>query len=602
MKLRRKLLLVFALTVFACVGGVAWVVSYLARRTFEKADQQRSSALENKFISQFEDIGKGVQRRIGAIAESETALRMAIAANQPSPDYAPFLNEAQNLADAQQLDFLDFIDDQGTIISSAEWPAKLGYKSALAASKSQTGTFFAPIDTPGGKVIGLSAAQSNTAGDKAVFVIGGKRIDRDFLSSLDVPPGMRVFLYQDLGPGTDSPRVLASGIAPPADLFVGLINQAQNDPKQISSSVVHWSSKSEDDEIVRAIRLGSDHQLLGAILVASSLRPYVELRHQVQSAAFLVGGAGILLAILLSGWAATRVTRPVEQLAQAARRVTAGDWNTTVTVTSSDELQDLAESFNQMTHELLSQKERLIQAERVAAWRELARRLAHELKNPLFPLQVTVENLVRARQLSPEQFDEIFGESSTTLLAEIANLKGIVSRFSEFSKMPQPQFQQVQLNGLIQETARFFEPQMAAPGRTPIACKLELAPLMPIAADSELLHRALSNLILNAIDAMPNGGTLTLRTQQLADGVRVEVSDTGMGLSAGECKQLFTPYYTTKPQGTGLGLAIVHSVISDHAGRISVRSEPGRGTTFSIELPDNAEKLSAVAVRTTSGA
>ena len=118
-------------------------------------------------------------------------------------------------------------------------------------------------------------------------------------------------------------------------------------------------------------------------------------------------------------------------------------------VSSSDELGELAESFNRMTRELLAQREHLVQAERVAAWRELARRLAHELKNPLFPLQLTIENLLRARQQSPQQFEEIFQESSSTLLAEIANLKAIISRFSEFSRMPQPQFQQIQLNDLV---------------------------------------------------------------------------------------------------------------------------------------------------------
>src|SRR5213080_2288210 len=106
-----------------------------------------------------------------------------------------------------------------------------------------------------------------------------------------------------------------------------------------------------------------------------------------------------------------------------------------------DEVAQLAGSFNRMTAELLIQKERLVQAERVAAWRELARRLAHELKNPLFPLQLTVENLIRARTQSPEQFEEVFRESSHTLLAELANLKGIIGRFSEFSKMPHPQLQ-----------------------------------------------------------------------------------------------------------------------------------------------------------------
>ena len=278
----------------------------------------------------------------------------------------------------------------------------------------------------------------------------------------------------------------------------------------------------------------------------------------------------------------------------AAREVAAGNLRTQVDVSSADEVGDLAEAFNTMTRDLLEQKERLVQSERVAAWRELARRLAHELKNPLFPLQLTVENLVRAREHSPEMFEEIFRESSATLLAEIGNLKQIISRFSEFSKMPQPQLLPVSVNEVVRGIARLFQAQLESRGGGAIACKLELnASKEPIAADAELLHRALSNLVLNAMDAMPQGGTLSLRTGDNADRAHIEVADTGAGLTPEECGRLFTPYYTSKQHGTGLGLAIVQSVISDHGGTISVRSQPGKGTTFLVELPRNLDKLHA---------
>jgi signal transduction histidine kinase len=142
--------------------------------------------------------------------------------------------------------------------------------------------------------------------------------------------------------------------------------------------------------------------------------------------------------------------------------------------------------------------------------------------------------------------------------------------------------QPVDFNRLVTETMRLFDGQLT---QAHIAVKVDLArDLRPAPADPEQMTRVLRNLILNAIDAMPLGGTLTIRTSPLGEGVRVEVSDTGQGLTPEECERLFTPYYTTKTHGAGLGLAIVQSVVSDHKGHISVESEPGKGAKFRIDL------------------
>ncbi len=595
MSFRRKLLLMFALAVTLSVAAVTWTVSAMARRAFEQADDQRTAALVSEFRNEFHRRGEEVVRRVETIAAGEPATRMALSLSGESPDYGVYLNQAKTLADSQQLDFLEFTDNQGTIISSAQWPAKFGYKDSLmlTGQPPPKDAFLQQEQIPGGAALGLSAIREINGGDKPLYVIAGRRVDQTFLASLDLPAGMRAMLYQYLTPEFSAQQLeAASGTIAHGDRLAPLIQQVQEQKKEMAE-LVHWSSTAAEDETVHAIPLtGRNNELLGILLIGNSRRPYVELRQRIRTAALLVGSGGILLAILLSSWAAARVTRPVERLAEAAREVAGGNWNTQVEVTSSDELGELAQAFNRMTHELTEQRATLVQTERVAAWRELARRLAHELKNPLFPLQLTVENLIRAREQSPEVFEEILKESSSTLLAEIANLKNIISRFSEFSKMPQPQFHPVDVNQTVQNVFRLFQAQLRGPDRPPIECQLDLGSDMPtIAADPELLHRAISNLVLNAMDAMSKGGTLTLRTRADGDHVTLAISDTGSGLTPEECERLFTPYYTSKAYGTGLGLAIVQSVVSDHGGKISVRSEPGRGATFLIELPGNLDKL-----------
>jgi signal transduction histidine kinase len=151
--------------------------------------------------------------------------------------------------------------------------------------------------------------------------------------------------------------------------------------------------------------------------------------------------------------------------------------------------------------------------------------------------------------------------------------------------MPKPQLEDVNVADVLRKIAALYEPALSQ-HQPPIGfqCRIGDEPLR-VPADPDLLHRALSNLVLNAMDAMPNGGALTINAARRSDAVELRISDTGSGMTAEECERLFTPYYTTKQHGTGLGLAIVQSVISDHNGTIRVESTPGSGTTFVVELP-----------------
>ena len=596
MSFRRKLLLMFALTVVLSVTAVAWLVSMITRQAFEKSNEERASALAAQFQREFNRQGDDILRRVEAIAASDAVTRIALA--QGTANRSSFANEAAPIAQSHQLEFLEFVDGNGVIVSSAQSPAKFGYPDTSLVDLAKLATkaaFPKQEELTDGSALGLFAVRPVNIGDKPLYVVGGQRVDRKFLAGLELQPGTRAMLYPNLS-GTFAAQAVIdpSGTLKDGGQLAPVIEQTLRQGTE-QRSLVHWSDDPADDETIDAIPLnGSNGKPLGVLLVGTARRPYVDVKRHIRSAAMLVGGTSIVLAILLSSWAAARVTKPVEQLAAAAREVAGGNLQTRVEVSSNDEVGDLAEAFNRMTRDLLEQKDRLVQSERVAAWRELARRLAHELKNPLFPLQLTVENLVKARAQSPALFEEIFQESAETLLAEINNLKQVISRFSEFSKMPQSHWRRVDINEAVRGVGKLFQAQLASRPGGSIECGLDLgANLPPIGADPELLHRVISNLVLNAMDAMPQGGTLTLRTRQVGDRVVVDVSDTGVGLTSEECARLFTPYYTSKQHGTGLGLAIVQSVISDHGGRVSVVSQPGRGSTFRIELPRNLDKLQA---------
>ncbi len=623
MSFRQKLLLLFAATILFCVAVMSVSVYSTMRHSFEQANQDRANAVAAEFRSEFQRRGQEVARKVDSIAASDSVQRIALDINRAAASSSGAASdssspaEARVLAEQQQLDFLELVDHQGTILSSSQWQAKFGYNEpAIAASPGPTGAFLKREDLPNGATLGLFAIRAVHIGEEPLFVIGGERLDQRFLATLDIPAGTRVLLYQNLD-AKWNPQLLLdlNGPAAGADRLAPLVENVRSTGQE-EQSAIHWSGDAADAETFHAIPLNGPDQhgltqqsltqqgssqpspnqpLMGVLLVGSSRRPLIELQRRIISTAMLVGGLGILVAVIASVWFGARVTRPVVSLADAARRVAAGDLAAKVEIDSHDELGELAAAFNHMTEDLLQQKDRAVQAERVAAWRELARRLAHELKNPLFPLQVTVENLLRAKEKSPEIFEEVFRESTSTLLAEINNLKTIIGRFSEFSRMPQPQRRPTQVNDVLRSVLRVFQAQLQANSR--ITVRTELAVDLPeISADPDLLHRALSNLVLNAIDAMPQGGELTLQTAAIGanearDGVAVSVSDTGSGLTPEECARLFTPYYTTKQQGTGLGLAIVQSVVSDHGGKISVESTKERGTMFRIELPSAAPEM-----------
>jgi nitrogen fixation/metabolism regulation signal transduction histidine kinase len=294
----------------------------------------------------------------------------------------------------------------------------------------------------------------------------------------------------------------------------------------------------------------------------------------------LLAASGLALAGLLGVLMARRITRPVEALTRGARRVAEGERDVQVVARASGEVEELVRTFNRMTQELQATTERLVVSERIAAWQEVARRLAHEIKNPLTPIQMSLETLLAAQGANDPRFAALFRESAGVVLEEVDRLRRIVDEFSRFARLPKPQLAPLELGELAQSVLALY----AAP-RAGLRLHAQLAPGVHTRADRDQLTQVLVNLIKNAEEAMPGGGDIHVRVHGTARDALLEVEDSGPGVAPEDRAHIFEPYFTTKAGGSGLGLAIASRILQEHGGRLEVGGEPGAGARFSLVLP-----------------
>jgi two-component system nitrogen regulation sensor histidine kinase NtrY len=225
----------------------------------------------------------------------------------------------------------------------------------------------------------------------------------------------------------------------------------------------------------------------------------------------------------------------------------------------------------------------LIRAQKVAAWREVARRLAHEIKNPLTPIQLCAERLRRHFSSAPPPARELVDECTSTIVGEVDSLKALVDEFSQFARMPAPRAAPGDLHALLNEALALYDGLLGE-----ITFERRFADcLPPVRIDGEQIRRVIINLVDNAIEAMNRSGVITIETQHdaAAGFVRLIVADNGPGIAPAEREKLFMPYYSTKRRGSGLGLAIVRRIVAEHGGTIEAAENVPNGTRFTIELP-----------------
>ena len=290
---------------------------------------------------------------------------------------------------------------------------------------------------------------------------------------------------------------------------------------------------------------------------------------------FVLVGAGIGLSL------AERIADPVRRLTRATRRIASGDFDARIAVRSADELRRLVDSFNSMASELKAQRTQLERTHRLEAWAEMARQVAHEIKNPLTPIQLSAEHLRRVHADRGEPLGPVLEGCVASILGQVRLLRQISAEFSSFASSPTARPAPVDLPALVAEVIDPYRTGLA--GRIEIDNRLQPCPLVLV--DRTLIARALANIFENALHAMPGPGRLTIEARVDPDAVVLTVRDTGVGMDAEALSRVFEPYFSTKTTGTGLGLPIARRNVELSGGAIEVASEKGQGTTVSVRLP-----------------
>jgi two-component system nitrogen regulation sensor histidine kinase NtrY len=287
------------------------------------------------------------------------------------------------------------------------------------------------------------------------------------------------------------------------------------------------------------------------------------------------------------------VSDPVVELARGMAAVANGDLNTRVDLRARDEMQVLIDSFNTMTDQLKEAREHIVLVEKQAAWRDVARGIAHEIKNPLTPIQIGLHR-VRSRLESNGSWEADSGlrESIQTMNEEVEALRRMAASFSEFAQLPQPKMEISDLEGVVRGAVALFQE-----GAEKTRLKIRVIGQIPfISMDADLVKRALINLVKNAVESVEDsgGGGVDVILERRGKQIHLEVRDGGVGFEPEDSTKLFYPDYSTKSRGTGLGLSIVARIVADHSWHVEAESEgPGKGAVVRVLINMDEEEIAA---------
>lgn len=586
--IRAKLAFAFLFVYLVPVVAVLLLLSRQLEGTFDKIALPRLKSAIASISADFEKIKKSTVEQTGTLAQSRPLVEAAAVYNEWPGELT---EEVEGLGRNTPLDFLRVVDRRGRILASTPNKGEINdviddpmIAAAFMKKSGLSVRMEKAARTGGARAVSLNAYYPIIYRDGAAAVlIGGKLLDKDYLKELYSISNARVRLFREgelveaFPPDEGASRIGA-----------GFLKAIKANPQHTET----FSSKGKEYMLgalpMRIERGGEAEAVFVLDLSREQVNTVLEktLRNVIVLALFGFGLSAALGAVFSLGF-----TRHISQLARSAQLIGGGRFlEAHNSVTARDEIGILAEAMNKMVGDLKEYSEKLAMTERVAAWREIARRIAHEIKNPISPIQLSIENLKAAFSQDRGQFDEVFPECAETILEEVDKLKKLANEFSEFARLPRPNFEKIDIIEVLENVVNLHS--AGAAGVSAVFKDGGERPLY-IRGDRDQLNRVFTNLVKNAVEAMPGGGELKVIVRRHNDEIFIVIEDTGVGMDREDLQKIFTPYFTTKQSGSGLGLSIVQRILQDHDAGIDVYSEKGAGTKFILAFKELDERAAA---------
>jgi signal transduction histidine kinase len=541
---------------FAATAAVPLVV--LAVGVRREVGARLTAQYQRRVASLVEIIAGDLQRQSDAVAARLAALRVAIpddnrfrlgAVQGVAAERGYVLDYAGSAMHLAGLALLQIQDTSGRILSSGHFrnefdrldPAVL---RGLAAMSGRAALVWGR--TPEGPLLALAREDSVHVGARRFVLVGGLAVDSAFLGALARDPAVQVVL--ELPDTTLAATAPVAGPALVDTLCVPFVDPDGGGP------------------------------LAARLLVSYPLAPLAALRASVNRWFLVALGITAAAVLALAAWLAARISGPLRALASAADAVDLERGDAAFASDRQDEIGTLARLLGQMVSRLRSDAARLRDVERRATLGELARQVNHDIRNGLTPIRNVFRHLTQVAEREPAALPTVFGERKATVESGIAYLEGLAGNYARLH--PQLDLRPCDLGAIVREVAG-----SVSTGSAELVLAIPSEPVL-LRTDPLLVRRILENLTRNAVESLgPDGGQVRLAVAAGAAGASLSVADTGPGMTREQLDRAFEAFYTTKPVGTGLGLAIVRRLIADLGGALQVETTPGRGTTFSIELP-----------------